>query len=265
MAFKEEVEQAIVSIEDEAVRAEVINKIEQAHATDVAGLKENNDKLINEKRTVKARLEEVEKSIEGLGEQSVDTVLGRITELERINKELTANPGDETVIKELERKHKLELKSIQADYEASLLKKNDEIVERETRIGSLNSEIERGLAQRELSKALDSVGVQSDFKSVLMDALTTKVYVESVGEERKVKFKHDGLPFGITDGLEQWARDNTNKKFLGASKNRGAGSQGSNASGGLASKPFGEMTIAEKNKLFTQDPDLYRQMKANTK
>jgi hypothetical protein len=261
MGFKEDLEKAVEKIEDEAVRAGIINEVEQAHTTDVAGLKENRDQLINEKKEVVSKFETLETTLASLeGDSKVE-----LERLEKINAELLANPGDEEKIKQLEVRSAEKLRINDLEHKGAIDLIQKDLLEREGRINSLDQEIVNGLRQAGLSASLDKANVKVEDKPLLMRALLNDVYVETIGVERKVKFKHGALntPYPIEDGIKTWAGDPLNKRYIAAINNRGAGAGGSQGNSSIVSKPYKEMSYEEKVALKQADPELFAQVKAN--
>lgn len=256
MDFKELLAKALEAVTDEKSRAELQNAIELLHTKDVAGIKQNRDELINEKKNIKIKLDEATESLKTLDGKT----LADFQQLENDIAELRANPGDKEKFKQLEEGFNLKFKLQEETNIANLKRENEKLAEANGLITKLNRKMNDTTAHSALSSALDAIGVKKEFKATLVKALASDVYVEEVGEERIVKFKHDGIPFEINDGLETWGREKGNKVYLSALNNRGAGAPGSRGAGGVI-KPFAEMTISERNDLFRKDPELYKQMK----
>lgn len=265
MPFTDDLKKSLEKIEDETLRASLINEVEQAHNLDVQGLKNTRDDLKNEKQTIKTQLETLESSLGGLDGDAIKGLKDKVSEQEKKIKELTDNPEDATKFKELETQYRLQLESAKAETQTMQQKMAESLSEKDSVITQLNNEIDTELAQRELSAQLDAVGVKSTFKPVLLDALANKVHVEQVEGQRKVKIKHEGTSWDLSAGIEQWSKNDINKNFLGAIANAGGGAQGSGGGGKYLNKDFNDLTAAERNDLYKRDPNAFNEMKARAK
>jgi len=259
MAYTEDVAKALEVIEDATVRETLRIELDKAHATDIAGLKDNSDKLLNEKQAIKGKLDDATKTLEDLDGITVD----KYKELEKNIAELTANPGDPEKLRQIEAVAETKLRQTKEEHESMVKLKDMEIVELTTQTTSLNREIDSALCSGELSKALDSVNVDPKFKSTLVSALGKEVFVDKVGEERKVKFRFNNAPFDIVQGIETWAKEKENQIWISAVNNRGAGAGGSGNVAGYRDILFKDMTLEQRNDLFRKDPAKFREKKAN--
>ena len=263
MAFKEDLEKAVEKIEDETLRAEILNNVDQAHSLDVGGLKDNSEKLKSEKLDIQAKLEEKESvlaSFKGLEGKTISD----FQEQEKKIADLIANPGDEAKLKEIQNKADIQFQQEKEAHKAYIAVQEAKIVEKDAKIKSLDQEINIGLSQNALTSALESVNVKAELKPMLAQALQNDIYVDvdALGN-RKVKFKHKDINFDIKEGISTWAGAPENKTFIGAIRNAGAGAQGSSGAGSGIDKPFNELTYEEEVKYFKRDPEGYRQAKAN--
>lgn len=262
MPFNEDLIKALSKIENEELRATVLNEVEQAHALDVGGLKDNKDAIKKEKEQLKARLDEVTNTLEGLGGKTIED----FNKLEANIAELTANPGDEEKLRQIEEKYKLQLKQEKEAGQSNLMRKEAEVVEAKNKLELLNKEINKGLSQQELTNSLERVNVKPELKPMLTQALQNDVYVDiDTDGKRRVKFRHKGINFDIMDGIDTWAGAPENKIYIGAVQNRGAGANGSSGRGSGLDKPFSEMTYEERVNFHKRDPEGYKQAKASAK
>ena len=261
MGFKEEAIKAVEKIEDEAIRATVLNEVEQAYSLDVGGLKEAKETILKEKKELESKFNEVNATLEGLGGKTIEDFKA----LETSIADLTKDPGDKgAVVAELKKAAQMQLENEKNAFSLTLASKDSEIAERELTIANLNQEINNGLAQQQLVDALERVNVKAELKPMLTKALQNDVSVEEDSNgNRVVKFKHNGVKFDILDGVGTWAGDKANNSFIGAIRNAGAGANGSNGRGSGRDKPFNELTYAEEVSYFKRDPEGYKQAKAN--
>lgn len=255
------------TVTDEKVYATLKSDIEKLHAEDVAGLKTNNDKLLNEKKEYKGKLETLEEQLKGLGDKSIEAVLTEKAQLEKDIEELRANPGDAVKLKQLEDVYKTRLTETEKDREAKLKIKADELADAVATNTALNLEINGTQCLTELQAHLDAIGVQLKYKKVVSGFLLPKLSVELVEGIRKVKYKNDaGISFDIKEGIEYWAKQDDAKPFIGAPINAGGGASGSGSvTNTLMSKDFGKMTGEEKTTLYKVNPELYNRKRADFK
>ena len=263
MAFKEELLKSVEKIEDEALRATIINELDQAHALDVGGLKDTNGKLKNEKLLIQEELKDRDKklaSFEGLEGKS----LADFQKQEKTIAELLSNPGDnDKIVKELTNKNELQLKQEQEKYQSYMRAKDLELDEQNKKISMLDEEINRGLSQNELTQALERANVKPELKPMLARALQNDIYVDvdALGN-RKVMFKHKDINFGIKEGISTWAGAPENQTFIAALKNVGTGAQGSRGTGSGQRKAFKDMSPEEVNTFYREDPEGFKLAKA---
>lgn len=257
MPFKEDIVAVLEKVEDVLLRETLLNELELAHAADTAGLVENRDTLKNEKTAMKAKLDEVNAKLETSGGDKTTFM-----ELQEKIKNLTANPGDQEKFKEIEKRQALELKQLKEESENFLKKREADLLDEQTKNFKLNEEINAGLCKQALSRELDKANVLPAFKEILMKGLATDVYITEVEGERKVKFKYAGINYDIDAGMTSWAKDASNKQFISAKSNMGAGAQGSKGTDTYANRTYASLTLEEKTHLFKTDKPKYDAMKA---
>lgn len=253
------------TVTDEKVYATLKSDIEKLHAEDVAGLKTNNDKLLNEKKEYKGKLETLEEQLKGLGDKSIEAVLTEKAQLEKDIEELRANPGDETKLKQIEAQFKIRLNDTERAKDATIKIKNGEIAEAKKLNQALDLEINSTQCLTELQAHLDAIHIKPEFKQVVAGFLLPKLRVDRVEGARKVKYVNDaGTPFDIKEGIEYWAKEEVAKPFIGAPNSTGGGASGSGSiTNALMGKDFEKMTPQEKTNLHALNPELYKSKRAD--
>lgn len=248
------------TVTDEKIYTDLKPKIEKIYAESVAGLKATNDKLKNEKMTVKGKLESLETQLASLEGKPLADVLKEKAQLEKDIEELRANPGDATKLKQLEEVYKARIQAAESDRDARLKIKEDELADERTKNQALNAEINKTQCKTELSAQLDAVGVKPEFKQVVLGFLSQKVTVDVVEGIRKVKYVNDaGVSFDLKEGIEYWAKQPDAKPFIGAPNNTGGGATGSGTlTNALMGKNFADMTPEEKTTLYKVNPEVYK-------
>lgn len=258
MDFIEQLKKALEAITDETQRAQLIETINTLHVTDVAGLKENADKLKTEKLSTKAKLEEAMKTVDGLGGRT-------IADFERLEKniaDLTANPGDVEKVKQIENSFKLQIDGIKAEHTALLKSKEVTVDELTQKNQELESQINKSLCDAELSAALDEINVSPKMKVVVQGFLEKDLYIDEVDGVRKVKIKVQDTPFEVATGIGVWAKTDLAKQFISAPSNQGGGAGGSGNGNPLAGMKYNDMTLAQKNQLYKEDKPTWERLKA---
>jgi hypothetical protein len=250
MSFEEELKRVLgTKVEDEATRTQLIADITRAQITSEQGLINKRDELLKETKGLKESLQATTVSLQAFG----DITPSDIEKLKLSNEELLKNPNDAEKFTQQQKQFDLRL----ADQQAAATKQYDqfktELAKKDAAFDALNGEINDGLKRRELSEALAKVGVAPKFQHDLIRSLLYDVTIDQVGDERKVKINIGGTPFDIIPGLELWSRDSNNEHYISATHNLGGGSTGSTGSVTLASIPFEEMTLTQKNQYARED------------
>ncbi len=250
MSFEDDLKLALGAVEDEATRTKLITDITKAQIKSEAGLVNKRDELLKETKAQKETLGIVNVKLEAFGTNTPED----IDKLKASNKELLDNPGDEEKFAQQQRQFDLRLADAQAATTKQFDKFKADLREKDEQFQKLDGEINESLKKRALGAALDRVNVSPHFKHDLTRSLLYDVVIDKVGDTRKVKINIDGAPFDIEPGLELWSRDPLNEHYISAAQNIGGGGGGSAGSVTLASKPWNEMTIEEKNTYFDADP-----------
>lgn len=251
-------------ITDPAQLETALTKVDALHATDVATLKENKETILNEKRALKTDLETLKAATAGLEGKTIED----FKKLEENIKKLTANPGDEEKLKQIEEANRIRLESLENDYKLKIQFKENELQEKEKTISALEQAQNREMTLRELRDSLDKVGVKDVFKTTALQALQNFCYVKDVDGKKVVKYKNNGSPeFDILEGITYWAKSEEGKPFIGAPINMGAGSGGSSsgALSDLMKKSWNELSPAERTKLYTENKDAYNRKRDEAK
>ena len=251
-------------ITDPTQLEDALSKVDALHATDVATLKENKETILNEKRTLKTELDTLKATTAGLEGKTVED----FNKLEENIKKLTANPGDEEKLKQIEEANRIRLESLENDYKLKIQFKETELQEKEKTISALEQAQNKEMTLRELRDSLDKIGVKDVFKTTALQALQNFCYVKDVEGKKVVKYKSNGSPeFDILEGITYWAKSDEGKPFIGAPVNFGAGSGGSQsgALSELLKKRFDQMTPAEKTKLYSENAEAYNRKRDEAK
>ena len=258
MPFEEDLKTVLGTVTDETLRATLLTGITKAHVISEAGLVTKRDELLNEVKSTKESLTKATVTLEAFGDRKPED----FTVLEESNKKLMDNPNDIEKLEQLEKKYTMEKDALAAGNAKLVESYEKQLVEKGTEIDKRDQEINSGLKERALTRALESVNVHPDFKGTLVDALANKVHVDIVNGERKVKIDIDNTPFDMDAGIDLWSKDEKNSKFISAVHNQGGGGNGSGGSVTLLQMDFNDMTITQKSQLAKENMPAFLEKKA---
>lgn len=166
---------------------------------DIQGLKNKNQELIDDKKKLREKIENIEKKLDKFNEIDLD-------EYEELKSKSSGNKGNDELVK-LQR----DLKKLQEKY--------DKDIEDKT---ALESDLNKTLIKNAINTAFDENKIDPVFRNDLQDAFSGKAKIEVEDGERRILFedKEAGEYF------KEWAESDKGKVYLVKPENSGFGKQG---------------------------------------
>jgi len=175
---------------------------------DIEGLKNNNQALIKEKQTLKAKYEDMQKVLDTIDIDEYNELKSKSSKTGKESDELTKYQRELKKAMDALEKKSLESKSIESRYHKSLIERN-------------------------LSESLDAAGFDPKHKEILKSAFQGKARIEVDNDIEKVIIDNgDGLGLPANEYFKQYAQSDFGKTYLKQPENKGAGASGFHGSGG---------------------------------
>jgi hypothetical protein len=177
----------------EGLTADQIKAINSKHEADIDGLKSKNSELINSLKKTKTGSEEELKILREFKENA---------ELEEAKR-----------VKDFEKALSLKEEQFNKKLDELTSSKND-----------LNSRYEKIMIDNELSKQLDGLNIDKDFKDAVTALLRPQIQLKEGAAMASDK--------PMSEFLKEWAGSDNAKRFIKAPENNGGGAGGGDKSGG---------------------------------
>jgi hypothetical protein len=175
---------------------------------DIEGLKNNNQALIKEKQSLKAKYEDTQKVLDTIDIDEYNELKSKSSKSGKDSDELT--------------KYQRELKKATDALEKSLESRKN-----------IESRFHKSLIEKNLSESLDAAGFDPKHKEILKSAFQGKARIEVDNDIEKVIIDNgDGLGLPALDYFKQYAQSDFGKTYLKQPVNVGAGASGFHGSGG---------------------------------
>lgn len=219
--------------------------------TDKQKLLVKNKELLDARKTLEARVAELEKQVEGVDVEEFER-------LKAVEEAYLKDPNNKIDIDAIKSK-------VEVTWQNKLKLKENELVEAKKALEDTNAKLEGMLVDQQLEDSFNKGRkILDSHRPLLKVYFKSKVRVEQDGDERTVYVKDGtGGELPIEDFFEYWKGTEDAKQYLEADYTSGAGIHNNKTGGSFKNKkPWAEMTIKERVTLFQENPAEYARLKS---
>ena len=211
---------------------EIIKSLGYESQEDVSGLKDNQRRLLDEKKKLKSELEEKQKLLDSVDLDAYNEYI-----------EFGSKKDSKGDLKEFNR--------IKREFEET-----KKLVESLKKVDSEHNDLIKELA---LHKAFDQFGIDQRFKNLLTSAFKGRAKVEIDGDKRNVVIDDDGLGLPPQDYIKKWIETDEGRAYLAKPDNKGGGNFAFNSSGNgnkITEDQLNQLTPKQKADFFDKGGEI---------